>query len=1023
MRSFHPRPRRLRSLATIFLSIALTFVPWIGSGGRIQAQEAGRTDISFAGATANARGVLVEWRSSDKQNLGFNIYRVQAGSRTRINGQVIGGAAFTLSRRLTSSPSDFSYSWFDPSGTAGARYEIESVSVSGETRIYKGVVPIRSKGVAESIPNAGPNGSANSSESYRPAEEIFPEGSKQLNTATGAIEDQWAIAGKPGLKIHIKRDGWYRVTQQQMAAAGFSPTVDVRNLQLFTDGREVAIRTSKDVGQYIGGDFIEFYAQALDTPTADTRIYYLIAGTAAGKRIEGDLHLDGVVDPPSTTPSTGPGAIPIEGPRFGWLLQFYNGTDSSVSTQPATQPAEAATTNKTAAKSPEKPPLFKFEEVTTQSNTEVGVPAAPSPDTSPSSPEPKSVPPAPIRQLPVVPEAKATKVAKKPVRRGNKKSTRLKRKTNRHRNHAVASAAAAGSFNSTVEIRERYHSDVFHPVYYLILLNGDTENYFGRVIAGSPVIQTISAPNPELTAEGPVKLEIALQGVLGQFGFNHVVNVDFNGTQVGSLNFGPIDHLVSTVDIPVSQLLSGTNTIKLTKVSTGDVCLVDYLRLTYPHALKADNNSLRFGLRSSLSTKIDGFASPNVRLIDYSDPFAVKVTRPSTQATALGYAINVPAGTVRAKAQRLLYANLETQFDQPAALSLNQPSTLNAVANGADLVIVAHKTLIPSAAPLASLRQSQGMAVSVVDVEDVFDEFSFGAHSPYAIKDFLSRAKASWTTKPRYVIFLGDSSQDPRNYEAVGDFDLVPTKLVDATFNETASDDWLTDFDNDGIGDIPTGRLPVRTPAEAAIAISKIVNFAPSNAPQTAMLVADDPTNYYFNFETANDEVEGFLHSLVPGMTVQRINKRTDPNAHTNIVNNLNQGLALVNYSGHGNVNTWTGANIFTTPDAANATNGNKLPLVLVMNCLNGYFQDPRLEGIAEGFIKAPAGGAVAVFASSGETIPDGQHEMGNLLYQLLYGSQSIALGDAIKTAKGATFDIDVRRTWIFFGDPSMKIR
>jgi hypothetical protein len=48
---------------------------------------------------------------------------------------------------------------------------------------------------------------------------------------------------------------------------------------------------------------------------------------------------------------------------------------------------------------------------------------------------------------------------------------------------------------------------------------------------------------------------------------------------------------------------------------------------------------------------------------------------------------------------------------------------------------------------------------------------------------------------------------------------------------------------------------------------------------------------------------------------------------------------------------------------------------------------------------------------------------MGRQMFILLYGSQSIALGDAIKTAKTATTDIDARRTWILFGDPSMKIR
>ena len=94
-----------------------------------------------------------------------------------------------------------------------------------------------------------------------------------------------------------------------------------------------------------------------------------------------------------------------------------------------------------------------------------------------------------------------------------------------------------------------------------------------------------------------------------------------------------------------------------------------------------------------------------------------------------------------------------------------------------------------------------------------------------------------------------------------------------------------------------------------------------------------------------------------------------------------------------------------------------------MMDCLNGYYHAPGLLSLSEAFLNAPNGGAVAAFASSGLTLPDGQHDMSMQLYSLIYGAQSIALGDAIKIAKSATTDIDVRRTWIFFGDPSMKIR
>ena len=71
----------------------------------------------------------------------------------------------------------------------------------------------------------------------------------------GSVEDQWAIAAQPGLKIYIKKDGWYRVTQPQMAAAGFNSAVDVNNLLLYGDGLELAIRTSKRNGPVNSGDY------------------------------------------------------------------------------------------------------------------------------------------------------------------------------------------------------------------------------------------------------------------------------------------------------------------------------------------------------------------------------------------------------------------------------------------------------------------------------------------------------------------------------------------------------------------------------------------------------------------------------------------------------------------------------------------------------------------------------------------------------------------------------------------------
>ena len=121
-----------------------------------------------------------------------------------------------------------------------------------------------------------------------------------------------------------------------------------------------------------------------------------------------------------------------------------------------------------------------------------------------------------------------------------------------------------------------------------------------------------------------------------------------------------------------------------------------------------------------------------------------------------------------------------------------------------------------SLAPLKTHRESQGFSVALIDVEDIYDEFSYGTKTPQAIKDFLTRASTSWQTPPRFVLLVGDASFDPRNYLGLGNQDFLPTKLLDTAYMETASDDWFVDFNGDGLPDMAVGRLPVQTAEEAS---------------------------------------------------------------------------------------------------------------------------------------------------------------------------------------------------------------
>lgn len=98
-----------------------------------------------------------------------------------------------------------------------------------------------------------------------------------------------------------------------------------------------------------------------------------------------------------------------------------------------------------------------------------------------------------------------------------------------------------------------------------------------------------------------------------------------------------------------------------------------------------------------------------------------------------------------------------------------------------------------------------------------------------------------------------------------------------------------------------------------------------------------------------------------------------------------------------------------------------------MMTCVNGYFQDPELDSLAESLMKAERGGAVAVWASSGMTTPDLQATLDQEFFRLILGSGQRSglptLGEATRLAKRSVSDGDVRRTWILFGDPAMRLR
>jgi peptidase C25-like protein len=568
--------------------------------------------------------------------------------------------------------------------------------------------------------------------------------------------------------------------------------------------------------------------------------------------------------------------------------------------------------------------------------------------------------------------------------------------------------ASGASFPYTVERRDR-------TLYFSSLKNGEKENFFGPVVSSDGVDQSVALRMIDRGAKDQAVIEVALQGVTYK---PHQVRVSLNGSSLGDVSFANQAGGAASFTVSPSQLVEGDNRFTLIAVgSESDVSLINYIRVTYRHAYTAESNNLRLTATGGQPLTISGFTNNQVRVLDITNAAAVQEVAGAVKPVSESYAVTA---TAPGSGQRQLLALTGDQVRKPSSVAANLPSSLRQASNGADLLVITRREYFNTLGPLVSLRQSQGLAVTVVDVEDIYDEWSYGLKTPQAIKDFLSYAKTSWKRKPGYVLFAGHASFDGRNYLGYGDFDRVPSKLLDTSYMETFSDDWFADFNGDGLAEMAVGRLSFRTFEEAAAIVSKITGYEKTAAAKSVLLVSDRPDG--FNFRVANDRLKPFIPV---GMKIEEVDRATlgDTEARARLLEAINQGPKIVNYTGHGSVSLWRG-NLLTVADAAALTNRN-LSLFVTMTCLNGYLGDPVSDSLAESLVKANRAGAVAAWASSGLTAAGSQSVMDQEMFRLLFGAggQAMRLGDATMKAKAATLDGDVRRTWILFGDPTMRLK
>jgi hypothetical protein len=484
---------------------------------------------------------------------------------------------------------------------------------------------------------------------------------------------------------------------------------------------------------------------------------------------------------------------------------------------------------------------------------------------------------------------------------------------------------------------------------------------------------------------------------------------------------------------PAGCLIDGNNTLKVKNLGNSALVnsfLIDAFDVTYTQTSEAISDQVAFtGVSPATLT---GFSTPDIDVYAIGASGAVRLLT-GTSITPQGseYQVSFDDSLLQPINPALYWALAVDEYRTPLALTLDTPSSLKSVNRQVDYLMISHPLFISAIQPLADRRREQGLRTEVVDVTDVYDEFSGGVTTDQAIRDFLSYAYHFWQVRPSYVLLVGDAANTFKDPFPGSVPTYIPTHFFRAFDGAMVPGDiWYVTVDGDDpLPDMHLGRLPVR-PANVAATVQKILAYdLPSSDTSwmnQALFVADNDEPV---FTTVSEEMADIL---APQYQANKVYMRDNSTiGHRNeVINHLRNGNVITAYTGHGTATQWAAEAILTINDVATVTNKDRLTFFVSLNCLNGYFislnSENTQQSLAEVFVTSQQGGAVAAWAASYLGFTTDHSIMGNKLFDSIKGQNSQRLGSITTQARiqalSAGAQEDTLDSYIYFGDPATTL-
>lgn len=363
---------------------------------------------------------------------------------------------------------------------------------------------------------------------------------------------------------------------------------------------------------------------------------------------------------------------------------------------------------------------------------------------------------------------------------------------------------------------------------------------------------------------------------------------------------------------------------------------------------------------------------------------------------------------------------------------------------GADYIIISHPNFMEAANRLAQFRSNnlEGYSsprVAVVDIFDIYNQFTFGMINPVAVRNFISYTFENWNgDSPAYVALLGDMSWDYRGLIEGSRPNFIPSiDYHSYLYGNAVSDNMFAAVAGDDVvPDLAIGRISCETLEEANILVDKIINYPNDNSKewkQNVFMIGagenfDDEARFGFNDKSLSINN---VYIKPEGYTTDFVFNYPNKPEHEPFLGStpeiremFNKGAVISNFYGHGGGYQWD--QVFLTDDIYLLQNGNRMPFISSITCYTAHYDNQNVFG--EQFNKIPDKGSIGFWGHTGLTFFTHGVTLNNKLFKQIFTNKNHVIGDAIFYAKNeysgslSKLTEDHISLLSFLGDPALKL-